>query len=92
MTPLPMETPRELHPALQRLSQFCDLVAYADVVGQKTMYGEKPGIESWQHTRKFMKTYASCSPDDAIALLREAGADNDVEAMFHVANSQHLMP
>jgi hypothetical protein len=89
--PIPKRTARVLHPALLRLSKKCDLIAYADIVGRKTKYGEQAGPEAWVHTRTFFEQYGLCSPDEAIALFKEAGADNDIEAMFHVVNSQHLL-
>ncbi len=90
--PIPTKTPRVLHPALKRLSELCDLVAFADVVGRKTKYGEKSGPSDWHFTTAFFREYGLCTPDEAIALFKEAGADNDIEAMFHVVNSQHLIP
>jgi hypothetical protein len=92
MSPVPRKTPKELHPALLRLSEMCDLIAYSDLVGRATRYGDKPGPDAWYHTRTFMKEYATCSQDEAIDLLTQAGADNEIEAMFHVVNSQHLLP
>jgi hypothetical protein len=91
LMPIPSKTARVLHPALKQLSEKLDLIAYADVVGRKTKYGERPGPNDWHYTRAFVEKYSPCTPDDVIALFREAGADNDVEAMFHVVNSQHLI-
>lgn len=89
--PIPKKTARILHPALRQLSEHLDLIAYADVVGRKTKYGERPGPDDWHYTRLFVEKYGLCPVDDVIALFLEAGAENDVEAMFHVVNSQHLI-
>jgi hypothetical protein len=92
MTPIPTKTPKKLHPALVRLSELCDLVAYADVVGRATMYGDRPGPDDWYHTRTFVEKYCTCTPDEAVELFCQAGAENDIEAMFHVVNGSHLLP
>lgn len=93
MSPIPKKTPQELHPALKRLSEQTDLVHYQDWLGRKTRDGDRPGPEAWHYTRQYIaKHMKSCGADEVIALLREAGADNDVEAMFHVVNSLHLIP
>jgi len=90
--PIPEGTPRELHPALKRLSELTDLVGYQTYVGRKTKHGMKAGSEAWVYTRKYIGDHAECSPDEAIVLFKEAGADNDIEALFHVALSLHLIP
>lgn len=90
--PIPRETPDELHPALKRLSEQTDLVGYQAFIARKTRHGVKPGPEPWTYTRQYIGKHALCEPDDAIALFQEAGADNDLEALFHVAVSMHLIP
>lgn len=91
--PVPKETPKELHPALARLSTMTDLVHYQDWIGRKTRDGDKPGPELWYYTRWYIAKYMpDCMVDEVIELLTEAGADNDIEAMFHVVNSLHLIP
>ena len=90
--PIPKETPKELHPALRQLSQLTDLVAYQDFIGRKTRYGKRPGPEPWAFTRRYVaENMQHNTPDDVIRLFIEAGADNDIEAGFHVANSLHLI-
>jgi hypothetical protein len=88
---IPTETPTELHPALKRLSELMDLIAYADIVGRKTRYGDKSGPDAWYFTRAFVEQYADCTVQEAIELFKQAGADSDIEAMFHTVNSQHLI-
>jgi hypothetical protein len=92
MTPIPLKSPQELHPALKRLSEQTDLVGFQAYLGRVTKHGDKPGPEPWTYTRKYISKHALCSPDEAIALFQEAGADNDIEALFHVAVSLHLIP
>ncbi len=89
---IPNGTPKELHPALKRLSKLTDLVGYQAFVGRKTKHGMKAGPEAWVYTRQYITNHAECSPGEAIALFSEAGADNDIEALFHVALSLHLIP
>ena len=91
--PIPKETPKALHPALLQLSCITDLVAYQDFMGRKTRYGKKHGPEPWHFTRQYVAhTMPGTDADSVVALFIEAGADNDVEASFHVANSLHLIP
>jgi hypothetical protein len=90
--PIPEETPNELHPALKRLSEHTDLVGYQAFVARKTRHGTRHGSEPWVFTKQYVGKHSLCAPDEAIQLLQEAGADNDVEALFHVAVSLHLIP
>ncbi len=93
MSPIPKETPNELHPALQQLSTLTDLVLYQNWMGRKTRYGDKPGPEAWHYTRQYASQHMpGSSADEIIDLFKQAGADNDIEAAFHVANSLHLIP
>jgi hypothetical protein len=91
--PIPKETPKELHPALWQLSQLTDLVAYQDFIGRKSRYGKRAGAEAWTYTRQYAsENMPHCTHEEVIRLFVEAGADNDIEAGFHVANSLHLIP
>ena len=90
--PIPKETPEELHPALKRLSEKTDLIGYQAFLAKKTRHGAKPGTHPWTYTRQYIGKHALCAADDAIALLQEAGADNDIEALFHIAVSMDLIP
>ena len=89
--PIPKQTPKELHPALKRLSELTDLVGLQDYLGRKTRDGDKLGPEPWHWTRQYISKHALCAQEQAIELLKEAGADNDIEAMFHIVVSIHLI-
>jgi hypothetical protein len=88
---IPKETPNVLNPALEKLSHLCDLIAYLSFVGRKTKYGEKAGPSDWHWTTHFVEQYADCTPQEAIELFKVAGAENDREALFYVAVSEHLI-
>ena len=92
--PIPKETPKELNPSLRRLTEVCDLLAYRTFVAHRTRHGLRPGPAPWTYTEQFMRRHSQCEPEEAIALFKEAGADNDQEALFHVAVavSANLIP
>jgi hypothetical protein len=93
MSPIPKKTPQELHPALKRLSELTDLVLFQDWIGRKTKDGDRSGPQAWHFTRQYVaKHMKNCDAAEVIALFTEAGADNDIEAMFHVVNAIHLIP
>jgi hypothetical protein len=91
--PIPRNTPKELHPAMKQLSQLTDLVHYQDFIGRKTRYGDKSGPEAWTYTRQYATRFMPHSnAEEIISLLKQVGAENDIEAAMHVANSLHLIP
>jgi hypothetical protein len=92
MPPIPHETPKELHPALKQLNELTDLVGYQAYLARKTKHGLNAGPEPWTYTREYISKHAECTPDAAVALFVEAGADNDQEALFHVTVSLDLIP
>lgn len=91
MSPIPDKTPTELHRALRQLSALMDLTGYQAFVARKTHHGTKPGPQAWTYTEGYATQHATCEPREAIRLFTEAGANSDVEALFHVAVSLHLL-
>src|SRR5687768_10920915 len=77
---------------VEQLSTMINLVDYAAYIGRRTKYGDKPHVEPWGHTRKYLSTYSvPISLDEVIALFEGAACQNEVQAAeWVVLNDEHV--
>jgi hypothetical protein len=77
---------------IEQLSTMINLVDYAAYIGRRTKYGDKPLVEPWGHTRKYLSSYSvPVNVEGVIALFEGVGCQNEVQAAeWVVLNDEHV--